>query len=85
MNTFLVFIQFLDTNSDRRVMKIVDWEIINPRILNDDLQETCGRWVGQSMVSLVGYCVVFLGNFPKTTKHFILMVSSGNVSIHPGV
>ena len=43
MNVFQDFIQFYGSNSDREVMKIVAWEIINPRILNDDSQETCGR------------------------------------------
>ena len=33
-------------------MKIVDWEIINPRILNNDKQETCGR---QGRLSVVQY------------------------------
>ena len=40
MNVFQDFIQFYGSNSDREVMKIVAWEIINPRILNDDSQET---------------------------------------------
>ena len=31
-------------------MKIVYWEIINPRILNNDKQETCGRQGGLSVV-----------------------------------
>ena len=47
---FQVFIQVYDTNLDRRVMKIVYWEIINPRILNNDKQETCGRQGGLSVV-----------------------------------
>lgn len=40
MNAFQDFIQFYGSNSDREVTKIVAWEIINPRILNDDSQET---------------------------------------------
>ena len=31
-------------------MKIVYWEIINPRILNNDKQETFGRQGGLSVV-----------------------------------
>ena len=31
-------------------MKIVYWEIINPRILNNDKQETCGRQGGKKHV-----------------------------------
>lgn len=31
-------------------MKIVAWEIINPRTLNNDSQETCGRQGGLSVV-----------------------------------
>ena len=85
-NAFQDFIQFYGSNSDREVMKVVAWEIINLRILNDDSQETCGRWDGLSMVR--AWLVVVLCSweiFPRTQNTLLswyLLVMSPSIQVY---